>query len=210
MTEVKEALGPRRVRIVAIGDELLTGTGDPRALGWTGRVISKTPLENLDLQQYVLAMPGEGVAALSERWEAEALPRFSFDEDTENFLLVALTSHDLDSAGSSARSRLNLANILDRASQQDIRCLVLGPTPGLDNDRNRKVAELNRAFADVATRRSHIYVDAFTPLVQHAQWREDLATNADRPGQAGYGLIAWLVLHRGWYRWLGLEEPAAS
>jgi hypothetical protein len=26
------------------------------------------------------------------------------------------------------------------------------------------------------------------------------------PGQTGYGLMAWLVLNRGWYQWLGLEE----
>jgi len=24
---------------------------------------------------------------------------------------------------------------------------------------------------------------------------------------AGYGLLAWLVLHRGWYEWLGVEQP---
>jgi hypothetical protein len=25
------------------------------------------------------------------------------------------------------------------------------------------------------------------------------------PGQAGYGLLAWLVLHNGWADWLGVE-----
>jgi hypothetical protein len=28
------------------------------------------------------------------------------------------------------------------------------------------------------------------------------------PGQAGYGLMAWLVLHTGWHQWLGLPDPA--
>ncbi len=36
---------------------------------------------------------------------------------------------------------------------------------------------------------------------------EDLAANGGTPGQAGYGLMAWLVLHRGWFQWLGLEAP---
>ena len=31
--------------------------------------------------------------------------------------------------------------------------------------------------------------------------------NHGHPGQAGYGLMAWLVLHRGWYDWLDLPEP---
>ncbi|GAA1171122.1 MULTISPECIES: GDSL-type esterase/lipase family protein [Nesterenkonia] len=197
----------RSIRIVAVGNELLTGAGDPRALGWLGRVLAKTPTESVQLEPYVLAMPGEGTEALSHRWQAEAAPRFG--EDTENHLIVALNDIDLDSTTSSARSRLNLANILDRASQEGIRCLVVGPPPGLDPERNQRLAELNTAYQDVASRRSHVYVDTLTPLVQHEQWRHDLAANDGVPGQAGYGLIAWLVLHRGWYQWLGLREPAA-
>lgn len=197
----------RSIRIVAVGNELLTGVGDPRALGWLGRVLAKTPTDSAELQHYVLAMPGEGTEALSHRWQAEAAARFA--EETENHLVIALNDIDLDSTSSSARSRLNLANILDRASQEGIRCLVVGPIPGLDSERNQRLAELNAAYQDVASRRSHVYVDTFTPLVQHEQWRHDLAANDGVPGQAGYGLLAWLVLHRGWYQWLGLREPAA-
>ena len=31
-----------------------------------------------------------------------------------------------------------------------------------------------------------------------------MASSLDRvhPGQAGYGLIAWLVLHHGWSEWI--------
>ncbi|MBE1513991.1 GDSL-type esterase/lipase family protein [Nesterenkonia halotolerans] len=205
-------IGPRRhLRIVALGDELLTGIGDPRALGWLGRVISKTPIEGIALEHYVLAMPGEGTEALSERWQHETLARFeaSAPEPPERHLVVALNDKDLYSATSSARSRLNLANILDRASQEGIRCLVIGPVPTLDSDRNQRISELNAAYRDVASRRSHVYVDSYTPLVSHEQWRSDLAANGGLPGQAGYGLMAWLVLHRGWYQWLGLQEPVA-
>ena len=63
------------------------------------------------------------------------------------------------------------------------------------------------AYGDVTTRRNHVYVDTFNPLQHHEQWRKDLAANHGNPGQAGYGLIAWLVLHRGWYNWLQLPEP---
>ncbi|WP_120003387.1 GDSL-type esterase/lipase family protein [Nesterenkonia muleiensis] len=198
----------RRIRVVALGDELLTSAADPRALGWLGRVLSKTPVEELDLETYVLAVPGEGVEALSKRWEAEAALRFgpvAGEDAVERHLLVALNDHDLRST-SSARARLNLANILDRASQQGIRCFVVGPPPGPDPEHNRRISELNRAYQDVAERRSHPFVDIFTPLVDHAQWREDLTGNQGRPGQAGFGLIAWLVLHRGWHRWLGIQQ----
>ncbi|GFZ84122.1 GDSL-type esterase/lipase family protein [Nesterenkonia alkaliphila] len=207
-----ELVEPRRIRLVAVGDELLTPTGDPRALGWLGRVLSKTPLHGVHLQPHILAVPGEGVEALSKRWEAEAAPRFgpvAGEDAAERHLLVALNDADLRTA-SSARARLNLANILDRASQQGIRCFVVGPVPGLDAEHNRRVAELNRAYRDVAERRGHPYVDAFTPLLDHAQWREDLTANAGHPGQAAFGLIAWLVLHRGWFEWLDITEGPTS
>jgi len=50
--------------------------------------------------------------------------------------------------------------------------------------------------------------DAFGPLRTHEQWTADVAAaGGTHPGQAGYGLLAWLVLHRGWYEWLGIERP---
>ena len=198
----------RQIRIAAVGDHLLAGAGDPRAIGWWGRVLARTSAPDATLENYVLAVPHETTEGLNERWWAEASRRFS--ETTENRLVVALSDADLDlDATSSARSRLNLANVLDTASQRDIPVLVVGPTPSLDEERNARLAELNAAYLDVADRRRHVYVDTFTPLVTHEQWRQDLAAGDGLPGQAGHGLIAWLVLHRGWYQWLGLPEPTA-
>ena len=40
--------------------------------------------------------------------------------------------------------------------------------------------------------------------------RGDLAAgDGVLPGQAGYGLMAWLVLHTGWHAWLGLPDDGA-
>nr|WP_221419108.1 GDSL-type esterase/lipase family protein [Micrococcus cohnii] len=198
----------RQIRIAAVGDHLLAGAGDPRAIGWWGRVLARTSAPQVSIENYVLAVPHETTEELGERWWAEASRRFS--SDVENRLVVALSDADLDvDASSSARSRLNLANVLDTASQRSIPVLVVGPTPGLDDERNDRLAELNAAYADVAARRNHLYVDAFTPLRSHEQWRSDLAAGQGVPGQAGHGLIAWLVLHRGWYQWLGVPEPTA-
>ena len=56
----------------------------------------------------------------------------------------------------------------------------------------------------MCSRRSVPFVDCFRPLLGHDQWRSELAASRDghHPGQAGYGLIAWLVLHNGWNEWL--------
>ena len=51
------------------------------------------------------------------------------------------------------------------------------------------------------------FVDCYGPLSSHEQWFSDLAAgDGTHPGQAGYGLVAWLVLHGGWHSWLGLPQ----
>ncbi|MBO9704863.1 GDSL-type esterase/lipase family protein [Arthrobacter sp. Y-9] len=195
----------RKLRIAAIGDELLAGLGDPRALGWYGRVLARTPRDQFALESYSLPCPEEGTEGLSARWADETGRRFG--QGYENRLVIGLSGRDIDFGLSTARSRLNLANILDHASQASVSVFVVGPPPSLDPAKNRRLAELNTAFADVTTRRHHLYVDTFAPLLNHEQWRNDLAANAGAPGQAGYGLMAWLVLHRGWFQWLKIAEP---
>jgi len=180
--------------------------GDQRALGWLGRALARTNPAPASLEAFTLASPNEGTEELAGRWLQEAGRRF--DDGYENRLVVGLSDRDLDLDLTTARSRLNLANILDGAAQLSIKVFVVGPPPGLDQARNQRLAELSAAFADVATRRKHVYVDTFSPLLNHEQWRTDLAANGGMPGQAGYGLMAWLVLHRGWYQWLDLPEPS--
>ncbi|GAA4030118.1 GDSL-type esterase/lipase family protein [Arthrobacter methylotrophus] len=195
----------RKLRIAAVGDELLAGLGDPRALGWLGRVLARTPQDAVLVECYSLPCPMEGTEGLAGRWLDEAGRRFS--NLHENRLVIGLSGRDVEFGVSTARSRLNLANILDGASQSNIEVFVVGPPPRLDPAQNRRIAELNAAFADVTTRRNHQYVDTFSPLLNHEQWRTDLAANGGTPGQAGYGLMAWLVLHRGWFLWLRIAQP---
>ncbi|MGP7959917.1 GDSL-type esterase/lipase family protein [Sanguibacter sp. A247] len=197
----------RKLRICVVGDELAAGVGDPKALGWVGRVVARTG--EVDVEHYVLATPGETTTALSGRWEREVEPRLSADTEIDHRLVVALGRHDLAAGLSVARSRLNLANILDVADARHLRTLVVGPPPGLHADDDR-LADLSRAYSDVAQRRRVPFVETFAPLVSHDQWHADLAARGDDlPQQAGYGLMAWLVLHSGWHQWLGLASPDA-
>jgi acyl-CoA thioesterase-1 len=195
----------RSVRLVAIGDELLAGHGDPRGLGWFGRVLARTPVEQVQLEPYVLASPKETTEELAGRWLGEAQQRF--DPDGANRVVVALSDADEEHGVSTARSRLNLANILDAATQLSLSAFVVGPPPTLDPERNQRIGQLSAAFGDVTTRRNHFYVDTFTPLQGHEQFRADLAAHRGIPAQQGHGLLAWLVLHRGWYPWLGITDP---
>lgn len=192
---------PTETRIVAIGDELIAGAGDARALGWLDRVLARTPPAG-EITTYTLAAPGETTTALADRWAEEAERRFA--ANTDNRLVIGLGWADVGAGISYARSRMNLARILDKATEKGVKCFVVGPPPP-PNDPTDAMADYSRAYAEVAARRATPYVNTYTPLVNNEQWVADFASNSQKwPGQTGYGLMAWLVLHSGWYEWLGV------
>jgi lysophospholipase L1-like esterase len=190
-------------RVCVIGDALVCGLGDPKALGWVGRVAARTPAENPPSAVFALGVPGESTAGLLARWREETGRRFV--DGADNRVVIGLGSNDLAAGVSLARSRLNLATVLDDAEALRVPAFVIGPPPTLDQATNTRLAELAEAFADACQRRGVPFVDCFGPLVNHDQWFSDLAGgDGVHPGQVGYGLMAWLVLHGGWHEWLGV------
>jgi len=195
---------PRDVRLCVVGDSYVTGYGDPNALGWVGRVAARTPNDQVDLTVHNLGIRGDSSAGVLARWREETGRRWH--DGADNRLVVAVGAHDVGQGISLARSRLNLANVVDDAVASRLRPLVVGPPPWLDPEVNERLEAVVDAQRDVCERRGVIYVDCFTPLRTHEQWYADLgAGDGVHPGQAGYGLLAWLVLHSGWSSWLGLE-----
>jgi len=197
---------PRRnIRIVIIGDDLVGAGGDPKGLGWVGRVIATTQSDYPRIDFYPLATPEISTAGMSEQWLEEASKRFA--ADTDNRLIICLNPNDINAGISMSRSRLNLANILDTAASKGVQCFVISPIPSRNPQLNYDIEHLSAGFEDVASRRSLPFVDCFRPLVDHAGFNEELKNSVlGLPGQLGHGLIAWLVLNQGWYRWLDLPE----
>lgn len=196
--------GARDVGLVFIGDSLVTGVGDPKGQGWVTRVIGRTAHPDLEVTAYNLGVRGDSSADVSHRWSTECPARWA--GRTERRLVVSVGTEDAREGVTLARHRLNLANILDDAASRGISCFVVSPPPVGDRAINDALDALVTAQGDVCARRSVPFVDTFHPLVGHEQWDTDLATSrvAGHPGQAGYGLIAWLVLHHGWYEWLDI------
>jgi hypothetical protein len=196
----------RDVRIVILGDAIISAAGDPKGMGWVGRVTSKTPSNSPRIDIYALPAPDETTSMLAERWQSEVQRRFS--ADTENKLVIALSNHDPAAGISISRSRLNIATIVDEAKRAGIESFLVGPTPHRNKEINSEVEHLASGFEDVADRRGVPFVDCFRPLVEHEGWNLEVETSENGlPGQVGHGLIAWLVLNRGWYEWLGIPSP---
>ena len=195
--------GPRDIALVFIGDAYVAGYGDPKGLGWVSRVVGRTPHADVDITAYQLGVRDESSADVLARWRIECPPRWA--GRSEKRLVVAVGHSDAANSMSTARVRLNLANILDDAAASGVAAFVVGPPPTLDADLNMRLEIVVEAQADVCARRGVPYVDCYRPLIGHEQWLSDLGTTGDvYPGQAGYGLIAWLVLHGGWDQWLDL------
>jgi len=195
--------GPRDIALVFIGDAYVAGYGDPKGLGWVSRVVGRTAHGDVDITAYQLGVRDETSADVLARWRIECPPRWK--GHSEKRLVVAVGHNDAVSGMSTARVRLNLANILDDAAASGVAAFAVGPTPTLDTDLNAQLEIVVEAQADVCARRGVPYVDCYRPLISHEQWHSDLgAAGGVYPGQAGYGLIAWLVLHGGWDQWLDL------
>lgn len=195
--------GPREISVVFIGDSFVAGIGDPKAQGWVGRVLGRTPAGDSSLAFYNLGVRGSTSADVAERWKSEGPLRWG--DVAERRLVVQVGAADAAAGVSLARHRLNLANILDEAASRGISTFVVGPPPGSNDEDDAAVRALSDAQRDVCERRGVPFVDIVTPLAGHDQWQSDLAASGDQhPGQAGYGLIAWLVLHHGWSEWIGL------
>jgi acyl-CoA thioesterase I len=200
-----EAAEDQEIRIVVLGDELTTAIGDTKALGWVGRVIARTPSEDPIIDVYTVPLPGETSATMLERWSGEVQRRFS--PETDNRLVLALGNSDAREGMSVSRSRLNVATIIDEARRNGIAVFVVGPAPSFDKSLNYEIEHLATGYEDVCKRRNVPFVDFFHPLVDHEGFNAELEVSArNLPGQTGYGVMAWLVLNRGWYRWLGLED----
>lgn len=199
------AEGPRDVGLVFIGASLVAGVGDPKGQGWVTRVVGRTQHPDLVLTAYNLGVRGDTSAGVLERWRTECPPRWA--GRSEKRLVVSVGTNDAASGVTLARHRLNLANLLDDAASEGIGTFVVSPPPADDAELNAKIEVLVEAQADVCARRGVPFVDCYRPLAGHEQWRSDVAASRvpHHPGQAGYGLIAWLVLHNGWYDWLRIS-----
>lgn len=207
---------PGPIRLIALGDELLAGVGDARALGWLGRAVARAQGAAAPIQLYPVALPAETTASLAERWDREvSLRRDRHGAETgqiEHRVVLGLGAADVTAGVSLARSRLNLAKVLDGLERLRIPAFVVGPPPSSDPGRTAAIRELSGAFADVCSRRRIPYVDTVEALEGHDQWVSDLAlTGADHPAQTGYGLMAWLVLNGGFEAFVGTDAgPSAA
>ena len=115
----------RDVRICVFGDSFVAGVGDPKALGWVGRVAAKTPPSTgVALTVYPLGVRGQTTEDVVVRMPLECSPRFARGD--EHGVVVAVGVADAFTDFPVARS---VATLEFGLQSMQARRLVVGPPP---------------------------------------------------------------------------------
>jgi lysophospholipase L1-like esterase len=193
----------RDVRVCFFGDSFTAGVGDPKALGWVGRVAARTPPSTgVDLTAYPLGVRGESTEEIVVRMPLESASRFSRGD--EHRVVIAPGIADAARDVNPARSAAALGFGLEAAG---VPALVIGPPPVGDDAMRERLDALDAAFANLCTSRNVTYIATLGPLAGREPWHEARADDGMHPDQTGYGLLAYVILNGGWYDWLGATPP---
>ena len=196
----------RDVRVCVFGDSFVAGVGDPKALGWVGRVATRTPPSTgVALTLYPLGVRGQSTEDMVVRMPLEVSPRFARGD--EHGVVLAVGIADAFAAVPVARSAATLEFGL---RSTDVSRLVVGPPPVGPPEVRQRLAALDTTFAGVSERLGVRYISTYAPLAGHGPWQRQRFVDGVHPGQAGYGMLAFVILNGGWYEWLEVEAPTST
>lgn len=191
------------MRLCAIGDSFVNGTGDPDGLGWVGRIASSRMNAGSDLTVYNLGVRGDTSADILARFEREAAVRTGPGFDVR--LLFSFGVNDCCPEGETGAPRLRLEETVANAAEifrivSAFPVLMVGPPPIADDTVNARLAALDPALAEVSEAAGIPYLGVFGPLRESDIWsREVAARDGAHPGAEGYAVLAGLV--EGWSSW---------
>lgn len=193
------------LRVLCFGDSFTAGVGDPRGLGWVGRVAAAAHDAGRPLTAYALGVRRETSVQVAVRWRFEAEPRLARDADCR--VVFCVGANDVTAEGDGVRvtpdrSCMALAKMLDQAAAMRLPAAVVGPPPA-DPAASERVLELTAAFAQLCGERGVPFWPVAEALLACAPWREEAAAgDGAHPGAGGYDALARLLLDGGLLAWL--------
>lgn len=195
----------RDVRVCVFGDALVAGFGDPKALGWVGRVVARTPPSTgIALTTYPLGVRGEAIEDIVVRMPLESASRFARGDEHRVVLAPGVIDAEREVSAQRAAAALEFG-----LTATDVPSLVVGPPSMGDGALRERVAELDSAYAAACERLGVRYIATFPSLDGRKPW-QDARTDDGHPNQTGYGLLTRVILDGGWYEWLGVAPPSTK
>ncbi|BFV58024.1 hypothetical protein KCMC57_up31280 [Kitasatospora sp. CMC57] len=195
----------RDLRICFVGDSYVAGVGDPRFLGWAGRLAARTLAAGQPLTGYNLGVRRQTSADVLKRFEGECGPRLAAATDPRVVLSVGVN----DATHENGRPRVpadesaaNLTRLLDLATANGWSVLVVAPPPVADLGHQARTAGLDREFARICRTAEVPYVPAHQPLAADPTWIHEVRVgDGAHPAEAGYDAIAELIAPS-WDEWI--------
>lgn len=193
------------LRICFVGDSYVAGVGDPRFLGWAGRLAAHTIAGGRPLTGYNLGVRRQTSADILARFAQECGQRLS--DATDPRVVLSLGVNDATHENGHPRvhpdeSSANLTRILDQATTHGWSALVVGPPPVADAGHRARTAQLDQEFARICGHAAVPYVSVHRPLSDNHIWLHEVRTgDGAHPGAAGYDEITALIAPH-WQRWL--------
>ncbi|MFI5714810.1 GDSL-type esterase/lipase family protein [Nocardia sp. NPDC051750] len=195
----------RDLRICFVGDSFVAGEGDPRALGWSGRLTAHARSAGLALTAYNLGIRGQTSADIAARWRVECRSRLP--AGIAGRLVFSFGVNDTVRTGDGIRvdvdtSVANLRAVLAAARDESWPVLMAGPPPVDDAAHNRRIADLDERFDKVCAEFGVPYIGSCHRLAADSVWMEQVRSgDGAHPGAEGYAVLAELLLPR-WREWL--------
>ncbi|NET46270.1 GDSL-type esterase/lipase family protein [Okeania sp. SIO2B3] len=191
------------IRICFIGDSFVNGTGDPKCLGWTGRICQTVCDRGYDLTYYNLGVRRDTSTDINSRWLREVSCRLPPEVDGRVVFSFGANDMTLEAGKTrieSSQSVENIYQILTKA-KQFFPVLMINSPPVEDTEHNIRIGNLSDDFAQVCLQLDIPYLDVFTPLKNSDIWRQEVIQNdGAHPRSLGYSELAKLV--ENWSSWI--------
>ncbi|MFD0360465.1 GDSL-type esterase/lipase family protein [Nocardia sp. GCM10030253] len=195
----------RDLRVCFVGDSLVAGVGDPRCLGWAGRLAMQAHTAGIPIVSYNLGIRRQKSTDIRARFLAECVQRLPEGVDARIVLSFGVNDTmqvDGQRRVSSDQSAANLGEILRQAAERGWPVLMVAPPPIDDVEHNARTAALDERFAEICAAEGVPYVRIHQQLRESAVWmREVRDGDGAHPGAAGYDELAASVAPQ-WWEWL--------
>lgn len=188
------------MRLIAFGDSMVAGAGDPDHLGWVGRALAG----RREITLYNLGVRRETSSDVAARWRAEALPRMTADEPMRIVFSFGVNDANLVDGAPRVTAVQTLKNAQAMLTEAGALCpvLMVGPPPVANQGVCARVEALDEALLALCGRLRVPFIDVFRPLAADGLWQaEARAWDGAHPGAGGYQQMADLVVaHPAWRR----------
>ena len=184
--------------MIAFGDSMVAGAGDPDHLGWVGRAISG----RRDITLYNLGVRRETSDDIAARWAAETRPRWVDDEPMRIIFSFGVNDAHLETGLPRVPVAQSLTNARAVLAGAAAVCpvLMIGPPPVVDPGVCARIEALNAALLALCGEVQIAFIDVFRPLEANGVWQAEAAAwDGAHPGAVGYQQMADLVrAHPAW------------